>query len=298
MTGPLAAPSRVAFLGTPEIAVPLLHTVVDAGVQVPLVVSRADARRGRRAHATPSPVKAAAVRLGLPVTDDLAAVLEAGVDLAIVVAYGRIIPASLLAEVPMVNVHFSLLPRWRGAAPVERAILAGDDVTGVCLMEVAEALDAGAVYSTAEVAITPSTTAAGLRDQLVQASIPLLRTALADGFPQPEPQEGEPVYADKITTDELRLDWRQPAVELDRVVRVGGAWTTLAGKRFKIWAASPAEADPAGAGAAAGALHGTRVTCGVGVLDLIVVQSEGKGRTDAAAWRAGARLGDGVVLGD
>ena len=298
MTGALVAPSRVAFLGTPEIAVPLLHTVVDTGVEVPLVVSRADARRGRRAHATPSPVKAAALQLGLPVTDDLAAVLEADVDLAIVVAYGRIIPAAVLAEVPMVNVHFSLLPRWRGAAPVERAILAGDDVTGVCLMEVAEALDAGAVYRRAEVAITPSTTAAELRDRLVEASIPLLRDALVDGFPQPEPQVGEPLYADKITTDELRLDWQRPAVELDRVVRVGGAWTTLAGKRLKVWAASPVEADPADTGGAAGALHGTRVTCGEGVLDLIVVQSEGKGRTDAAAWRAGARLDDGVVLGD
>jgi methionyl-tRNA formyltransferase len=265
---------------------------------VSLVVSRADARRGRRAHATPSPVKAAALELGLPVTDDLAAVLDAGVDLAIVVAYGRIIPAAMLAEVPMVNVHFSLLPRWRGAAPVERAILAGDEVTGVCLMEVAEALDAGAVYRRAEMAITPSTTSAELRDHLVEASIPLLRDALTEGFGEPEPQVGEPVYADKLTTDELRIDWQRPAVELDRLVRVGGAWTTLAGKRLKIWVASPVDADPTGAPVVPGALHGTRVTCGEGALELAVVQSEGKGRTDAAAWRGGARLDDGVVLGD
>lgn len=298
MTGPLAPPERVAFLGTPEIAVPLLHAVVDAGVEVSLVVSRADARRGRRAHATPSPVKAAALQLGLPVTDDLAAVLDADVDLAVVVAYGRIIPAAMLAEVPMVNVHFSLLPRWRGAAPVERAILAGDEVTGVCLMEVAEALDAGAVYRRAEMAITPSTTSAELRDHLVEASIPLLRDALTEGFGEPEPQVGEPVYADKLTTDELRIDWQRPAVEMDRLVRVGGAWTTLAGKRLKVWVASPVDADPTGAAAVPGALHGIRVTCGDGALELAVVQSEGKGRTDAAAWRGGARLDDGVVLGD
>lgn len=297
MTGPLAPPSRVAFLGTPEMAVPLLRTVVEVGVEVPLVVSRADARRGRRARPGPSPVKAAALELGLPVTHDLHDVLHAGVDLAIVVAYGRIIPAELLAEVPMVNIHFSLLPRWRGAAPVERAILAGDEVTGVCLMEVAEALDAGAVYDSAEVPITPSTTAAELRDQLVEASVPMLRRALTDGFPVPEPQVGEPVYADKITTDELRLDWRRSAVELHRTVRVGGAWTTLDGRRFKIWAAHPVPDDPAAAGGDPGTLHGTRVTCGDGGLELVEVQLEGKGRAPAAAWRAGARLDDGTVLG-
>jgi methionyl-tRNA formyltransferase len=296
VTGALAPPSSVAFLGTPAIAVPLLHAIVDTGVDVSLVVSRADARRGRRAHATPSPVKAAAQELGLAVTDDLDAVVDAQVDLAIVVAYGRIIPASLLARIPMVNVHFSLLPRWRGAAPVERAILAGDEVTGVCLMEVAEELDAGAVYSRAEVPITSSTTAADLRDRLVDASIPLLRDALRAGFGVPEPQEGEAVYADKITSDDLYLDWERPAVELDRIVRVGGAWTTLAGKRFKVWESSVIADDPDGAGHP-GELWGTRVTCGRGALDLREVQVEGKGRADAAAWRTGARVDDGVVLG-
>lgn len=300
MTGPLAPPSRVAFLGTPAIAVPLLHAVLDAGVEVPLVVSRADARRGRRARPTPSPVKAAAQERGLTVTDDLAAVSDAGVDLAIVVAYGRIIPAALLARVPMVNVHFSLLPRWRGAAPVERAILAGDERTGVCLMEVAEELDAGAVYARSEVQITPSTTAPQLLDQLVDASIPLLRNALRNGFPVPEPQEGSPVYADKITSDDLHLDWRRPAVELDRVVRVGGAWTTLAGKRFKVWACSVVDEeaiDEADRTGRPGELRGIRVICGRGALDLDVVQIEGKGRADAVAWRTGARVDDGVILG-
>ena len=303
MTGPLAPPQRVAFLGTPAIAVPLLHTVVDAGVDVPLVVSRADARRGRRGHATASPVKVAAQDLGVSVTDELDAVAQAGVDLAIVVAYGRIIPSALLDRVPMVNVHFSLLPRWRGAAPVERAILAGDDVTGVCLMEVVDELDAGAVYSRAEVPISPSTTAAELRDRLVDASIPLLRDALRDGFPEPRAQAGRPVYADKVTAEDLHLDWRRPAVELDRIVRVGGAWTTLAGKRFKVWASTPlddavpADGD-AGSTGRPGEIRGIRVTCGEGVLELGIVQVEGKGRADAAAWRTGARVDDGVILGD
>jgi methionyl-tRNA formyltransferase len=196
----------------------------------------------------------------------------------------------------MVNMHFSLLPRWRGAAPVERAILAGDEVTGVCLMEVAEALDAGAVYSRAQVPVTSSTSAADLRDRLVDASIPLLQDALTAGFGVPEPQQGEPVYADKLTSEDLHLDWRRPAVELGRIVRVGGAWTTLAGKRFKVWESSVVDDAEAGPHAP-GELHGTRVTCGAGALDLVVVQVEGKGRADAAAWRTGARLEDGVVLG-
>src|SRR4051812_16374952 len=118
-------PRRIAYLGTPEMAVAPLHALVDAGFEVVLVVSRSDTRRGRRGRPSASPVKVAAVELGIPVTDDVDDVIDAGVDLAVVVAYGRIIKAHVLDAVPMVNLHFSLLPRWRGAAPVERAILAG-----------------------------------------------------------------------------------------------------------------------------------------------------------------------------
>ncbi len=298
MTGPLPPPSSVAFFGTPDIAVPMLRTVVDAGVAVPLVVTRSDARRGRRAEPTPSPVKAAAIDLGLPVAHDMAAVLDVDVDLALVVAYGRIIPAELLAAIPMVNVHYSLLPRWRGAAPVERAILAGDDTTGVCLMEVAEALDAGAVYRSAAVPITPTTTADDLEALLTVEGAELLHTSLMEGFPEPVPQVGEPTYADKIVPADLRLDWDRPAVELLRVVRVGGAWTTTRGKRLKIHSAQLRADDAPTPEGRPGTLAGSVVSCGRGSLELGVVQLEGKGRVAATAWLSGARLAEHAVLGD
>ena len=139
--------ARLAYLGTPDMAVPPLRALVEAGHDVALCVTRPDRRRGRGKEETPSPVKAAATELGIPVSHDMDDLTTAGVELAVVVAYGRIIPARLLEQIPMVNLHFSLLPRWRGAAPVERAILAGDRVTGVCLMKVEEGLDTGPVYA-------------------------------------------------------------------------------------------------------------------------------------------------------
>ncbi len=184
-------------------------------------------------------MKAAALELGLPVTHDVDDVRAVGVDLGVVVAYGAILRADLLAEVPMVNIHFSLLPRWRGAAPVERALLAGDDRTGVCIMEVVEALDAGGVHARAEVPITATSTAAGLRDELARVGADLLVDTLRHGLGQPEPQVDEPTYAKKIRPDDLHLDWEQPVAVLDRVVRVGGAWTTLRGKRLRVTARRP-----------------------------------------------------------
>ena len=143
--------ARLAYLGTPEMAVPPLRALAGAGHDIALCVTRPDRRRGRGSLTTPSPVKEAATELGIPVSHDMDDVAGARVELAVVVAFGRIIPARLLAEVPMVNLHFSLLPRWRGAAPVERAILAGDRETGVCLMKVEEGLDTGPVYATRRV---------------------------------------------------------------------------------------------------------------------------------------------------
>ena len=141
------------YLGTPAAAVPTLSALHDAGYEISLVVTGGDRRRGRRSAPTASPVKEAAQRLGLPVSHDLASVAGCGAQLGVVVAYGRLIPEDLLAEVPMVNLHFSLLPRWRGAAPVERAILAGDAVAGVCVMAVEVGLDTGGVYARSEVPV-------------------------------------------------------------------------------------------------------------------------------------------------
>jgi methionyl-tRNA formyltransferase len=187
-----AHPRRIVFLGTPETAVPPLRALVEAGFEVPLVVSRADTRRGRGSGTQPSPVKAAAEELGIPVTDAVDDVLDVGADLGVVVAYGRIIKPHVLARLPMINLHFSLLPRWRGAAPVERAILAGDERTGVDLMVVEEGLDTGGVYDRAELGIGPDETADELRARLVAAGVPLLVGNLQRGLGAPTPQTGEP----------------------------------------------------------------------------------------------------------
>ncbi len=157
---------------------PPLRALVAAGFDVALVVTRPDKRRGRRGDLSPSPVKAAAVELGLPVSHDVDDVLGTGADLGVVVAFGRIIKPHVLAALPMVNLHFSLLPRWRGAAPVERAILAGDERTGVCVMEVVDELDAGGVYRRAEVPVGDRT-ADELRAELVAVGTDLLVDTLA-----------------------------------------------------------------------------------------------------------------------
>jgi len=269
-------------------AVPTLHAVVEAGHEVPLVVSAADKRRGRGGALNPSPVKAAAVELGLPVTDRIDDVLDLDppAELGVVVAFGRLIKPHVLAELPMINVHFSLLPRWRGAAPVERAILAGDEATGVCVMDVEEGLDTGAVYRCEEAVIGEDTTADELRVELVAIGTRLVLDALANGLGEPSPQSGEPVYAHKIDASELELDWGAPAMELHRLVRVGGAWTTHRGHRLKVWRSS---LHPTGAGIA--------VPTGTTPLELLEVQPEGKGRMQARAWANGAHWQPGDTLG-
>jgi methionyl-tRNA formyltransferase len=273
-------PRRLVFLGTPEFAVPPLQALVDAGFEVALVVSRADARRGRGAHVTPSPVKAAALELGLPVSDVVDDVLTVSADLGVVVAFGRLIRPNVLAELPMANIHFSLLPRWRGAAPVERAILAGDERTGVDLMVVEEGLDTGGVYGRAEVEIGPDETVDELRARLTEAGTRLLVDKLRDGLGAPAPQVGEATYAYKIDPAELHIDWAQPALAIHRVVRIGGAWTTFRGRRLKIWRTTLS--DEAGAA-------GVAAPTGDGTIHLLEVQPEGKPRMSATAWANGAR---------
>ena len=286
-------PHRLVYLGTPEVAVPPLQALHAAGFEIALVVTRADKRRGRGKGLSPSPVKAAALELGLPVTTDVDAVLDVGADLGVVVAFGRIIKPHVLDAVPMVNLHFSLLPRWRGAAPVERAILAGDQRTGVCLMVVEEGLDTGGIYRQVEVEIGADETLDELRDRLVEIGARMVVEAMEEGLGEPEPQEGEPIYADKIEPSELHLDWSRPASELHRIVRLGGAWTTWRGKRLKLHSAGLAE----DADGAPGSLDGTVVATGDGGLELLEVQPEGKGHQPATAWLNGARPGPDDRLG-
>ncbi len=289
---PPAEIQSIVYLGTPATAVPPLRALCRAGYEIPLVVSRPDTRRGRGATYAPSPVKAAALDLGLDVSDDIEDLSEVGADLGVVVAYGEIILAALLEELAMVNLHFSLLPRWRGAAPIERAVLAGDEVTGVSLMALEEGLDTGAVYKTAETPIDPDEDCNTLRDRLVALGTDLLIEALSEGLGQPRPQRGHPLYAAKISAEDRHIDWTRPAVEIHRQVRVGGAWTSFRDQHFKIWRTAPA--DPAVAGApldaAAGSIRGQFVATGEGLIELLEVQAQGRTRQVASAWRNGAKL--------
>jgi len=259
-----------------------------------VAVTRPDRRRGRRGAPEPSPVKRVAEAAGLPVTDRPDAVLSAGVELGVVVAYGRILRPPLLGTVPLVNVHFSLLPRWRGAAPVERAILAGDDRTGVCLMEVEAGLDTGPVYRRRETPIGADETAAALTDRLAALGRDLLLTALDEGLGDPVAQAGEATYARKIEPEERHLDWTQTAIVLHRVVRIGHAWTTLDRRRLLVLEAAVEPAEPP---RPPGTLDGVRVSTGDGTLRLVTVQPEGRPPMAADAWRRGLRVGDRPRLG-
>ena len=277
---------KLAFLGTPEVAAGTLRALVAAGHDVLVVVSRADTRRGRGPAPSPSPVKVAAVELGLPVVHQPAEIIGYGPELGVVVAYGRLIKPDVLAEVPMVNVHFSLLPRWRGAAPVERAILAGDAETGVCLMELEEGLDTGPVYARATTPIGEEETADELRRRLGDLGTKLLLRSLSTGLGTPVPQAGEPTYAAKVEPAELHLDFSLPAEVVNRTVRVGRSWSTFRAKRVLVLKARvlPDDKD-----LSPGQIQGNKVGTGQGALELLVVQPEGKPAMDAAAWARGAR---------
>lgn len=275
---------KLVFLGTPEMAVPPLRALVDAGHEVVLVVTGADKRRGRRGAPSPSPVKSAALELGLDVSHDvddvLGAVDERGAELGVVVAFGQLIRPHVLDVIPMVNMHFSLLPRWRGAAPVERAILAGDEETGVCIMRLEEGLDTGGVYARRVAPIGLDTTADELRSELVEIGTDLLVDTLSEPvgtwIDTAEAQVGETTYAKKLAAADFEIDWAQPSEQIHRVVRVGGAWTTFRGKRLKIVAAD---------------LDGGRLVP-------TTVQPEGKSPMPFDAWRNGARPGPDELFAD
>jgi methionyl-tRNA formyltransferase len=297
---------RLVFFGTPADAVPALEALHAAGHDIALVVTQPDRRRGRGNDASPSPVRAAAEALSLPVrtperahevVDD---VRDRGAELGVVVAFGQLLPPSLLEAVPhgFVNVHFSLLPRWRGAAPVERAMLAGDTETGVCIMALEAGLDTGPIYARERTGIGGTETAGELRARLVALGTDLLVATLPH-VPSavPAPQVGPPTYADKLSVDEFEIDWTRPAVELARMVRAGnprpGAWTTDHGTRLKLWRANPLseciDAEP-------GTVFGhTRIATGDGALEVVEVQPEGRRTMDANAWLAGRRAPDPLL---
>ena len=292
---------RVVYFGTPEVAVAPLRALCRAGHEVVLVMTRPPKRRGRRQAPTPSPVEEAAADLGLAVTYELDDALGVDADLGVVVAYGEYIPGAVFERRRTVNLHFSRLPRWRGAAPVERAILAGDAETGVCLIDIAPEIDTGAVYRRASTRIGSHETADELRARLCELGIELLLDALAEGFGDPVPQEGEMTWADKIEPGELRVDWSASAEHVLRLVRVGGAWTTYRGRRLKVLDARLLEAGsgrPGGPGTISlgprsGGSPAVAVATGLGALELVTVQSEGRAAAGARDWANGAHIAAG-----
>lgn len=296
-----AAAMRLVYFGTPDDSVPPLRALVRAGHEIAFVVTQPDRRRSRGPGSDPSPVRLAAETLGLAVRTPEKArevvdeVRASGAELGVIVAFGQLLPTSLLEALPLgfVNIHFSLLPRWRGAAPVERAMLAGDPETGVCLMRVEAALDAGPVFASRRVPIMAHETAGELRARLVEAGSELLLEHLPTiASAQPVDQVGEPTYAEKLTVDEFRLDPALPASTLDVLVRAGnprpGAWMSIGGKRLKVWRARPAEA-PDESCAPGMITADARLCTADGSLALEEVQPEGKRAMAARAWRAGLR---------
>jgi methionyl-tRNA formyltransferase len=304
---------RVVFAGTPEVALPALAAVAASVHELVGVVTRPDAPAGRGRRLARSPVAEEAEALGVPVLkpghprepDFQEALRELAPDACPVVAYGALLPQSAL-EIPVhgwVNLHFSLLPAWRGAAPVQHAIWAGDDVTGATTFRIVKELDAGPIFGLMTETIRPRDTAGDLLGRLAEGGAGLLVSTLdglADGSLQARPQAEDGVsFAPKISVDDARVDWRRPAAVVDRQVRActpaPGAWTTYRGERLKLGPLTPADGSlPAGevmAGKTA-----VVVGTGTGAVRLGEVQAVGKRPMAAAEWARGLRLGGGEVL--
>ena len=279
---------KVVFMGTPDFSVPVLEALVEAGHEVLCVYCQPPRPAGRGKKERPSPVQAKAEELGLPVRfpKSLKAAAEQAEfaalepDIAVVVAYGLILPQAVL-DAPAkgcLNIHASLLPRWRGAAPIHRAIMAGDKETGVCIMQMEAGLDTGPVLLRKPVTIGDEETTAELHDRLSVLGAAAIIEALAnpDGLePVPQPEEGV-TYARKIDKAEARVDWSKPAVEVDRLIRglspFPGAWCEAEGERLKLLRSRVVE----GKGAAGQVLGGLRIACGDGAVEILQAQRQGK----------------------
>ncbi len=304
---------RLVFMGTPDFAVPALQALLAGPHTVVAVYTRPPKPKGRGHAVQKSPVHQIAETAGVPVytpktlrnPDDQAAFAALAPDLAVVAAYGLILPVPVLeaARCGCLNLHASLLPRWRGAAPIQRAILAGDTETGVCLMRMEAGLDTGPVYARGVVPITSETTAPALQATLAQLGADLLKAhldAIAHGtLPAiPQPDAGV-TLAPKIEKAEARLDWSRPAVELERQIRAFTPWPgatfTLGAEEIKVLAAT---VRPTPHTAAPGTLlaEGLTFACGADALQLLTVQRPGRNPTDGAACLRGLHLAPGSVL--
>jgi methionyl-tRNA formyltransferase len=298
---------RVVFMGTPDFSVPTLTEIVSAGHEVVAVYTRAPKPAGRGQAERKSPVHETAEAFGIPVftprslkgEDEQAQFAALGAEVAVVVAYGLLLPKPILdaPEYGCLNLHGSLLPRWRGAAPIQRAIMAGDKQTGIVVMQMDEGLDTGAMGPTEIIPIAPDMTAGELHDQMMRLGADLMGRALAalergslDFTPQPASGE---TYAAKIDKAEARIDFSKSADEVHNLIRglspFPGAWfeLELGGKPVRIKALRSSLTDDSGApGALIG--EGLTIACGTGAVRLTQVQREGKGAMDAATFLRGA----------
>jgi methionyl-tRNA formyltransferase len=300
---------KIVFAGTPAFAAASLDALLRAGHDVPLVLTQPDRPAGRGLKAQPSAVHLLARERGLallqPAALKDAAVLQAvtakSPDALVVAAYGRILPGSLLRAAPRgaINVHASLLPRWRGAAPIQRALLAGDAVTGATVMQMEETLDTGPILLQAALSISAEDTAGELHDKLAALGAELLLRALAEA-PVGRPQkETDATYAARIATSEAEIDWKKSAPEIDRQVRAfnpaPGARARIDGVALKIWHARPEQGAPAAPGTVGSAdASGIVIACGSGALRVLELQRAGGKRMSAGAFLAGFKLAPGA----
>ena len=295
---------RLVFMGTPDFSVPALDALVNAGHEIAAVYTRQPRPAGRGKNDRPSPVQARAEALGLPVrhpkslkgAEEQAAVADLDADAAVVVAYGLILPQAVL-DAPRrgcLNIHASLLPRWRGAAPIHRAVMAGDAETGISIMQMEAGLDTGPVLLSQAIPIGPEDTAGELHDSLSRMGARLIVRALSDLDdlrPVPQPDAGV-TYAEKIDKAEARIDWSRPSAGVDRQIRglspFPGAWFDTGSERIKVLRSRVAH----GSGPAGTVLSDTTVACGAGAVELTELQRSGKRPMKAEEFLRGMSLPD------
>ena len=300
---------RVIFMGTPDFSVPVLDALVEAGHEIAAVYCQPPRPAGRGKKDRPTPVHARAEALGLDVrhpvslkgAEEQAEFAALGADVAVVVAYGLILPQAVL-DAPKhgcLNIHASLLPRWRGAAPIHRAIMAGDAETGICIMQMEAGLDTGPVLLRRATAIEAEETTSQLHDRLSTMGAGLIVEALeklTELVPEVQPEDGV-TYASKIDKSEAQIDWSRPAEEVDRKIRglspFPGAWCEIDGQRVKLLASRLAD----GSGEAGEVLDDAlTVACGSGAVELLRLQRAGKGAQDREIFLRGFPVAKGVRL--
>ncbi|MCQ0092379.1 methionyl-tRNA formyltransferase [Roseovarius sp. M141] len=302
---------RVIFMGTPEFSVPVLEALVRAGHDIAAVYTQPPRPAGRGKKDRPTPVHARAAEMGLDVRHPLNFWAEAdradfaalNADVAVVVAYGLILPQAVL-DAPVhgcLNIHASLLPRWRGAAPIHRAIMTGDAVTGICIMQMEAGLDTGPVLLREEVQISALETTGQLHDRLSVMGAALICDALERLemlVPQPQTHAGV-TYAAKIDKAEARIDWSRGADEIDRQIRglspFPGAWTEIAGQRVKLLASRLAEGQGAPGEVLDDALT---IACATGAVQLLRLQRAGRAAQDGPEFLRGMSVAPGMIMGE